>query len=350
MRKMHQIGMARTRKLDLACRGVYRCGSEETDSNYLVSDLAGTSFLSSHEQLNGPLDATARRLSREISHLLGTSTSRRPSSVELGWKNFAVERRTILPCEKPEVKLSHHFLILWDVRVAEGEIADRSGRFSPYKKYPNTITTCLPGSRPAVRSRFDQEVIVGAIHPDFIVGIEEELDKRPSGSLRQLYGTDAPDLRNLLRLLLKESETGGLCGTLYAESLVTALATRLVYAARSHKPHTSSRSSPLPPRLLRRVLERMRADVSANLDLATLAAESGYSRAHFLRTFRAATGQTPHGYLIELRLEKARALVASRSMPLIDIAAVCGFSSHAHLTTVFRSRFGVPPSAYRRGL
>jgi AraC family transcriptional regulator len=94
----------------------------------------------------------------------------------------------------------------------------------------------------------------------------------------------------------------------------------------------------------------MQADLSANLNLATLAAESGYSRAHFLRTFRAATGQTPHHYLMELRLSKAQALISNRSMPLIDIAAACGFSSHAHLTTAFRSRFGSSPSTYRRGL
>lgn len=101
--------------------------------------------------------------------------------------------------------------------VAEGESAYRSGRFSPYKKYPNTITTCLPGIRPAVRSRFDHEVIVGVLQPDFILGIEVEFDKRPRGGFRPLYGKDAPDLRNLLRLLLKESEMGGPCGTLYAD-------------------------------------------------------------------------------------------------------------------------------------
>ena len=314
------------------------------------NELGGTSLLFSYEQLNGPLDSTVKRQSAEISGLLGYSALRRPSSVDLGWKNFAVERRTMLPSEKPEAKLQYHFLILWDVRVAEGENAYRGGRFAPYKKYPDTITTCLPGIRPAARSRFEHEVIVGALDPDFIVGIEEELDKRPGGSLRQLYGTDDPDLRNLLRLLLKESETGGQCGTLYAESLIAALATRLLYAARAQMPRTSSRSSPLPPRALRRVLERMRAGVTANLDIATLAAESGYSRAHFLRSFREATGQTPHRYLLELRLEKARKLVASKSMSLIDIAAACGFSSHAHLTTAFRSRFGVAPSAYRRGL
>ena len=312
--------------------------------------LERDSDLSTDVQTNKPLELSGHRESAEIGHLLCKSTLRGPSSVELGWKNFAVERRTIRSGEKAEVNLQHYFLVLWEKRVAEGETAHRCGRFSPYRKYPNTITIRVPGVMPAARSRFEHEVIVGAFHPQFIVGIEEELDRRPGASLRPLWGTAAPDLRNLLRLLLKESETGGPCGTLYAESLMTALATRLLHAARLRKPHETARSSPLPPRALRRVLERMRADVSANLDLTTLAAETGYSRAHFLRMFREATGQTPHRYLLELRLEQARALVASRSMPLIAIAELCGFSTHAHLSNAFRSKFGVSPSAYRREL
>ena len=296
-----------------------------------------------------PVDDTTKLESTEISTFLGHSTLRRPSSIELGWKNFAIERRTTLPFEKPGVELQNHFLVLWDVRVAEGEIAYPGGRFSPYKKYPNTITT-RHEFRPTIRSRSKHEVVVGALRSDFVRGIEEELDKPPSETFHELYGTDDPELRNLLRLLAKESETGGRSGTLYAESLIVALATRLLYAARLERLPANAGVSPLPPRLLRRVLERMQADLSSNIDLAALAAESGYSRAHFLRTFRAATGQTPHRYLLELRLTKAQALIASRLMPLIDIALACGFSSHAHLTTAFRSRFGLSPSAYRRGL
>jgi hypothetical protein len=135
------------------------------------SALGGTSLLLSHEQLSGPLDSTVKRQSTEITTLLGSSTMLRSSSVDLGWKNFAIERHTILAGEKPEAKLHHHCLILWDVRVAEGESAYHSGQFSPYKKYRNTITACLPGIRPAARSRFDHEVIVGALHPEFILGI-----------------------------------------------------------------------------------------------------------------------------------------------------------------------------------
>ena len=296
-----------------------------------------------------PVDRKARLESTGISSFLGHSTLSRPSSVELGWKNFVVERRTTLPCEKPGVELQNHFLILWDVHIAEGEIAYRGGRFSPYRKYPNTITT-RHEFRPTIRSRSKHEVVVGELRADFVRGIEEELDKPPSGSFRGLYGADDPALRSLLRLLVKESETRGISGTLYAESLIVALATRLLFAARLDTLPANATVSPLPSRPLRRVLERMRADVSAKIDLATLAAESGYSRAHFLRTFRAAMGQTPHRYLLELRLTKAQALIANRSMPLIDIALACGFSSHAHLTTAFRSRFGSSPSEYRRGL
>lgn len=294
-----------------------------------------------------PHNLIANRESTEISRLLYESTLRGRSSVELGWKNFVIERRTILPREAPEVTLPHHFLILWDAH-AEGESAYRRGQFSSYRKRPNTITTCVPGVRPAVRSRFEQQVIVGALHPHFIVEIEEELDRCPGARLPQLYGTDAPELRSLLRLLLKESETGGLCGPLYAESLIAALATRLLHAAGLRKARESGTRAPLPPRALRRVLERMRADLGANLDLATLAAETGYSRVHFLRMFREATGKTPHRYLLELRLEEARTLVAGGEMPLIAVAELCGFSSHAHLSTAFRARFGVSPSAYRR--
>jgi len=96
-----------------------------------VRVLGETSFVSSHEQRDGPVDLITRRESSEISTFLGHSTLRRPSSTELGWKNFAIERRTTLPCEKPRVELENHFLILWDVRVAEGEIAYRDGRILP---------------------------------------------------------------------------------------------------------------------------------------------------------------------------------------------------------------------------
>jgi AraC family transcriptional regulator len=106
----------------------------------------------------------------------------------------------------------------------------------------------------------------------------------------------------------------------------------------------------LPYRRLRRVVERMEAELDTGLDLKTLALESGYSRNHFLRMFRAATGYTPHQYLLRLRVKRAQALMKNRSMRLIDVALASGFASHAHLSHVFRQVVGVTPNEYRRDL
>src|SRR5262249_41093557 len=118
----------------------------------------------------------------------------------------------------------------------------------------------------------------------------------------------------------------------------------------SLQPPRNGTVSPLPRRLLRRVLERMEAELDSDLTLTMLAAESGYSRFHFSRMFRVATGQAPHRYLLQVPLRKAPSMLANHSLPLTEIALPWGFSSHAHLSPAFRSRFGLAPSAYRSSL
>jgi AraC family transcriptional regulator len=148
---------------------------------------------------------------------------------------------------------------------------------------------------------------------------------------------------------MEEIQAGAPSGKLYADSLALALGMRFVLAAEASQcDELHSPVSALPPLSLKRVLERMKCEFREDLSLATLAAESGYSRAHFLRMFRAATGRTPHQYLLDLRLEEAQRRMRLSSTPLIDIAATCGFSSHSHLSKAFRHRVGVTPSQYRR--
>jgi AraC family transcriptional regulator len=107
-------------------------------------------------------------------------------------------------------------------------------------------------------------------------------------------------------------------------------------------------SGKMPDRILQRVLDRMRAEFATELDLKTIAAESGYSRSHFLRTFRASVGYSPHQWLMRLRIEEAKTSLRKPSIPLTDIALECGFSSHAHFSSMFHRIVGVAPSEYRR--
>jgi AraC family transcriptional regulator len=158
-------------------------------------------------------------------------------------------------------------------------------------------------------------------------------------------------IRRLITLLLEELRGGAPTGKLYADSLALAIGVRYARLAEAgHHRERYSHASALTPVALRRVIERIKQSFETDLTLDSLAAESGYSRAHFLRMFRAATHQTPHQYLLSLRLENAIQMMRERSTPLIDIAVACGFSSHAHFTNVFRSKFGMLPSQYRREL
>lgn len=86
-------------------------------------------------------------------------------------------------------------------------------------------------------------------------------------------------------------------------------------------------------------------DASPTLD--DLAALAGLSRFQFLRAFRRETGLTPHAYLIDARVRRARTLLRRGEAPA-DVAAACGFADQAHFTRAFKARMGVTPGAFRR--
>ena len=107
--------------------------------------------------------------------------------------------------------------------------------------------------------------------------------------------------------------------------------------------------APLPHAILQRVTEYMEEHLQDSLSLDQLARETDYCRAHFLRMFRATTGKTPHQYLTQRRIERAKSmLLEAETISLTEIAASCGFSSQSHMTRVFRERVGVTPNEFKR--
>jgi transcriptional regulator GlxA family with amidase domain len=84
------------------------------------------------------------------------------------------------------------------------------------------------------------------------------------------------------------------------------------------------------------------------LDVPTLARIACVSEAHFIRTFRAAFGETPNRYLQRRRVERAMFLLRSTDRSVTDICMDIGFSSLGTFGRVFRELVGEPPSSYRR--
>jgi hypothetical protein len=88
------------------------------------------------------------------------------------------------------------------------------------------------------------------------------------------------NLCHLVKLLSAEAAQGGPLGRLYADHLAHALVMKFLLATREEKLTNRHAASPLPRHLLQRVIERMN-DLDVDLDLQSLANETGYSRTHF---------------------------------------------------------------------
>lgn len=100
-------------------------------------------------------------------------------------------------------------------------------------------------------------------------------------------------------------------------------------------------------RLLLRARDLMDRSYAEPLDVDALARVAHCSPAHFIRTFRAAFGETPYRYLQRRRIERAMALLRRGDLSVTDICFEVGFSSLGTFSTRFTELVGVPPSAYR---
>ena len=101
---------------------------------------------------------------------------------------------------------------------------------------------------------------------------------------------------------------------------------------------------------LQGVLNHIADHPGANHGVAQLADRAGVCLAHFRRLFQQATGLAPHRYVLEVRLARARQLLAQTRLPIARIAAECGFTSQSHLTACFRRAHGTTPASWRGAL
>eukprot|EP01133_Synstelium_polycarpum_P016066 gene16066-19118_t len=99
------------------------------------------------------------------------------------------------------------------------------------------------------------------------------------------------------------------------------------------------------PAQLQPVLQALQAQPLASLE--QLSRLAGMSRFQLIRTFRAATGMTPHAYQLNLGVNRARDGLQAGSA-LADIACELGFADQSHLQRVFKAHAGITPGRYRR--
>jgi AraC-like DNA-binding protein len=98
---------------------------------------------------------------------------------------------------------------------------------------------------------------------------------------------------------------------------------------------------------LRRARDLMDREYASPLDVAALARTALMSPAHFSRQFRAAYGETPYGYLMTRRIERAQLLLRRRDLSVTDVCMAVGCTSLGSFSARFTQLVGETPTAYR---
>ncbi|CJL20454.1 AraC family transcriptional regulator [Streptococcus pneumoniae] len=106
-------------------------------------------------------------------------------------------------------------------------------------------------------------------------------------------------------------------------------------------------SDPRMPLVALRARDYLHAHMEQDLRLDELAWASGVDRFRLSRAFKAAFGIAPHAYLVQLRLARARQLLAS-GQPPARVAMTLGFADQSHMGRWFRRAYGLTPAHYRR--
>jgi len=282
--------------------------------------------------------------------LLGPATLLR-SSASLNWGGVLLEKYVCRPGERRAGNvLDAPVLAMLCSPAWRGEHVAADGAFAPQSKTAGALTVVPNGPLPAARSLQQCDLLYCAFDQRLVSEVRNEVEGEVPSSLglRSSCGRDHA-ISEILNLLFGEIELGGVSTRLYIDSLAHALTVRLLFLG-ERTPGQTRGPATLTRRKLSRVQELIESRLDAGLTLQELATAVGYSRSHFLRAFHATTGMTPHRYLLNCRIERARRLLGEAEMSIAQVAYCCGFSSQAHLTVAFRKVCGLTPGEYRREL
>jgi AraC family transcriptional regulator len=183
-----------------------------------------------------------------------------------------------------------------------------------------------------------------ALNPVFVSRVAEglELDVDRIELIEKRRSTD-PTLHYIGMALRAGIQTGDALDRMYGEALSTALAVHLLreYGAAVLGPKRPYGG--LPREKLVRAVEYIQDQLDTDLTVSGIAQAVGLSPDHFTRLFKESTGQSPHRYVVEARVRKAKELLTTGKFTISEAAFHVGFADQSHLTRQFKRVFGLPP-------
>ncbi|GAB4380310.1 MAG: AraC family transcriptional regulator [Elainellaceae cyanobacterium] len=271
------------------------------------------------------------------------------SSQDLGWKNILVKQFRHPPGEALCYFSDEHAICL--------SLASRPVRFLHIKggkTYSNLYgkgdISITPAEMPLfARWHGEDHFLEIRIASSFIQTVARETVHKNSDRLELIpeFRTRDPQIEAIGMMLLAELKQENLASSLYVDSLTNVLAVHLLRQHTAVQPDLPVYEGGLPQHQLMQVLEYINEHLHQDIKLADLAQLLDISQFHFSRLFKQSIGIAPYQYLLQQRIERAKQLLKQSDRTITEIAFLCGFNSHSHLSKQFRQVTGITPTAYR---
>lgn len=275
------------------------------------------------------------------------------SALSCNWPGIAAELRRHPAGELPPFDLAQTEIGIATSCDPNSVVTRRgNGLWQRTRVAPGVIWTCPAGVR-------EEDIAISAWHECLHIYLPpmrfiqlSEIRGGPAVEahhVRYLAGVHDALFREIAWTLIAEMRDPTSAGRMLVDTLALALTARLAQAYASEPPRRPDGQTrhALDEARLGRVVEYMAEHIEEQIGLDDLAAVACLSPFHFIRMFRKRMGVTPSRYLGQMRLERAKSLLALGDASLSEIALVCCFSSQANFSRAFRRATGMTPGSYR---
>ncbi|NMG06405.1 AraC family transcriptional regulator [Brasilonema sp. UFV-L1] len=269
-----------------------------------------------------------------------------------------IDRLYMSACEMPEVIVREHLLTL---QLSPQHLFEtwEDGQLKQIHKGVGSVTLAPAGFRFRGRWDRDVEILILTLKPAAIRGASSR--RLIAKCAAQLHDTNQTELVRCtgrldsqiwhLGLALEaEFKEGNPNCRYFWESLTNALALRVLKQYSAKEPKIQHYCGGLSPHQLRRTIEYINDNLATHLSLNVLAAMLGMSPYYFERLFKQSVGCTPHQYILQRRIERAKQLLRTTQLSIMEIAFQVGCKNHSHFSKLFRKLTGISPRTYRNSL